>query len=88
MKELIKFIKANKLEFQEGRRNSDSVILSGYALYLGIEDVADVINAVETALKTYHPDYAEELERVFTYAEAHDYGSWWETDEAKKLYKY
>ena len=86
MKELIKFIKANKLKFQEGRRNSDSVILSGYALYLGIEDVEDIKTAIESTLKDYDSDYAKELEKVFSYAQDHNYESFWETDESKKLY--
>ena len=37
----------NSLEFIEGRRNSDSTILCGFALYLGVESVDELETAIE-----------------------------------------
>lgn len=88
MKEkLVKFIKDNNLKFTEGRRNSDCVIISGYALHLGVNDPNVIEKAIEFALDNTD-DYYEELCRVLDYAQDHNYQEFWKKEEAKKLYKY
>lgn len=87
MKKLIKkFIKDNKLTFKEGTRNSDSVILSGYSLSLQVRDSEIVKQAIDEILPNADANYKEELDRVFSYAKANNYGSWWNTANAEKQY--
>lgn len=86
---LEQFIKNNNLTFEEGKRNTDSVILSGYALYIGESDVVVLMDAIDNAAsETANIDYHEELERVFDYADANDYGAWWKKPGAKTMYKF
>lgn len=82
-----KFIKDNGLSFVEGCRNTDSVVLSGYCLYLGITDITVILNIINNICKTI-THFEDEFERVFKYAENHNYGNWWKTKEAKKAYKF
>ncbi len=85
---LEQFIKDNGLTFKKGNRNADSVVLSGYALHLGVSDVSEVKKAIDIALAGKDPDYSEELSRVFDYAVNNNYGKWWETSSAKSSYKF
>lgn len=85
---LISFIKNNGLTFGDGRRNSDFVTISGYALYLDIDDVGDVEEAIEEYLAvplTY--ESSQELYRVFEYADDNNYGAWWTNPSNTKGYK-
>jgi len=93
MKEQLKqFITDNNLKFTEGRRNTDSVILSGYALHIGVDEFVHILYAVEEALGEDIWGSTDELEneltRVFEYADCHNYGNWWKLEEAKKKYKF
>lgn len=90
MEEKLKqFIKDNNLEFTEGRRNFDSVVLSGYALYLDANS-EQLKNAIEIVLgeEIWDDNLEDELDRVFDYAKSNNYGKWWEKEEAKKMYKF
>lgn len=83
------FIKNNNLTFEEGQRNTDSVVLSGYALFIGETDWTVLVEAIdEVASETCDCDYHEELERVFDYAEANNYGNWWKNKKNTKAYKF
>lgn len=82
------FIKNNNLTFKEGTRNTDSVILSGYSLYLGIKTAKELEKVIDAALPDADCDYYEELDRVFSYASENNYGKWWETETAIKTYKF
>ncbi len=84
IKQLQKFIKDNGLQFTEGRRNSDLVVLCGYALYVEATD-EDVWDSIPEIGKT--PDVNSELDRVWSYAQTNNYGSWWETEANRKAYK-
>ena len=86
IEQLEKFIKENSLEFTEGRRNSDLVVLCGYGLYIGA-DLADVWNSIPLGIDTDYDELETELERVFEYAHAHNYGKWWENEANRKAYK-
>lgn len=84
---LKKFIKLNGLTFKEGVRNKDCVIISGYALYIGAS-YADVCGSIP--LKARTGELGIEIERIFKYAEANNYGAWWEVNEklARTMYKF
>ena len=81
------FIEANKLTFEIGRRNSDSVVLSGYALYIGIDNYEDLADILETLDITDY-DILTELEEVFSYADDKCYDEWWEHKKAHTMYKF
>ena len=71
------FIINNNLKFREGSRNTDSTILSGFALHNNINDTALIITIIKQVL----PDasnFEDEFQRVFSYAKVNDYGKWWE----------
>ena len=81
-----KFITDNKITFNEGERNSSTVVVIGYAQHLGLNEVqlkkelAKEIKA-DKFIKT-------EVERLFDYCKSNNYGAWWTTKEAKKQYKF
>ena len=80
---LEQFIKNNNLTFKVGRRNNDITIVCGYALHNNCseEDIIKAINSNDSIIK-------EEVKRVYDYAKKHDYGNFWETEEAQNLYKF
>ena len=86
---LIKFITANSLSFYEGNSslNSDCCVISGYALHLGVHDSEELMDAIDDSGITSDV-YHEELERVFKFAQANDYGAYWLTADAKLQYKF
>jgi hypothetical protein len=89
---IVKFIADNKLDLAIGAGsglNSACVILAGYALYLGIDDIDTLNEYVEESLEgptSY--DYDEEMNKVFQFAYENNYGAWWKTPQAKKMYKF
>lgn len=89
MNSIEKFIKENKLTFlgKGSGLNSDCCILSGFALYQGYKSSSAVISMIKDVFPR-SSDFEEEFKRVFTYAQKKDYGAYWKTDEAKKLYKF
>ena len=88
-KRLTKFIKDNKLSFigADSAVNSSCTIISGFADYLGISDWRDVATAISKA-EPEAVGYRTELKRVFEFAYHYNYGNFWKTDEAKKMYKF
>lgn len=85
MNKIQKFISDNSLNFigTGSGLNSNCTIISGYALHLDLsfEDLCDEL--AETPLSF---DATEELERVFNYAEANNYGAYWTSADAKERY--
>ena len=81
------FILNNGLTFKEGRRNSDTVILSGYALYLGFDKSSSKLSDyIDNVLE--HAEYTlAEFHNTFEYAKYCDYGNWWKKAENRKQYK-
>ena len=83
---LKEFIEKNKISFEEGSRNSSVTTLIGYALYKGVsqdqllEELEDEIN--EDGF------IEDEIMRLWEYCKYRNYGNWWETEEAKSLYKF
>lgn len=90
---LKKFVVDNGLQFTEGRRNSDCVVLAGFALFLDIDKSSDEILDIVAEIDSF-PDSVftaelnEEFERVLDYAEYNNYGDWWNRKAAKKQYKF
>jgi len=84
---LTTFIELNNLYFQEGSRNADSVIISGYALFIGVRSSYEISAVIDEIGDADH-GYEVELHRVFDYAEANDYGSWWGSTEAHDTYTF
>ena len=82
---LIKFIKANDLEFTDGRRNSDSVILAGYALHIEYTDASLIVEAIEEACT---PDYGfeDEFYQVYEFARFNNYAVYWNSAAAQSKY--
>lgn len=79
---LKEFIAHNELLFTEGRRNSDIVMLCGYALHLGVTK-----EVIKESLKPYSTEDAEvtvEFNKVYNYANYRNYGYWWKDAANKK----
>jgi hypothetical protein len=85
---LEQFIKNNNLTFAEGSRNTDAVVISGYALHIGVKNVSEIENVIEKSVSTRGWEYAVELQRVFDYAQYNNYGDWWTMEGAKTMYKF
>lgn len=86
-KESIKnFIKDNELLFTEGRRNSDSTILAGYALHIEVLTAAFVNEILNEVINDYN--YNSEFTKVFHFAKTHHYEVFWLSRDAKKQYKF
>ena len=69
---LIKFIKDNKIELNNvGSRNSNSTTISGFALYLEIDDYDDLVSILITNNIDYSDD---ELYFAFKVAKRLEYG--------------
>lgn len=81
-----KFIIDNGLDFEGtgSELNSVCCVISGYALFIGVVDVTELVKNV-TEIST---DSHDELFRVFEYANDNDYGDWWAHGEAKEQYKF
>lgn len=82
-----KFIKDNGLDFSgDGSElNSNCVILSGYMLYIGIEEEEEIEMALEDL--DISLEGTNELLRVFDYAKENNYGLWWKNKENRKKFK-
>ena len=87
LQQLQQFIKNNNLEFVEGRRNSDLVVLCGYALYINATDIEIWDSIPEDIEGADFSELETELFRVFSYAEKNNYGKWWENETNRNQYK-
>lgn len=87
MTKIEKFIVDNDLDFEstDSGLNANCVVLAGYALHLGIDDFeTELLPEVEGL----NNDALLELERVFNYARVNNYGAWWESPMAKRMYTF
>jgi hypothetical protein len=81
-----KFIEENNLEFKEGTRNADCVVILGYSQHLGLKQ-ADL----KTALTKYievDSFIGEEIERLWDYCKNKNYKDFWTKAVAKEQYKF
>lgn len=93
MNKIQKFIKNNKLDFADSGSslNGNCVILAGYALYLFDDD--NDFNKLQRKIekngfhKLSHTAVVE-LERVFDYTYENNYAEYWNTPEARIMYKF
>lgn len=89
MTKIERFIEDNNIDFSGTGSdfNSSCCIVCGYGCYLGLtfEDFKDQIENLVDNLST---DNILELERVWDYAEYHDYAHYWNTKEAKNTYSF
>lgn len=83
------FIKNNRLDFEGigSDINSDYVIISGYALYIGVKTSSEIIKIIGDTLPSNNA-HLRELSKVFTFARKNDYGDWWNYTEAESLYEF
>lgn len=84
IKQLEKFIKDNKLEFNGGSGGDSNILaLTGYACHIEatLEDCHKAVNTKDTTIN-------DEIERVYNYAFIHNYKKFWVTEDAKKQYKF
>ena len=93
MKEtLVKFITDNELNFNSSGSglNGAYTVLCGYADHLGASKKAVKEAVVSSAgLGTYFPsDHQTELNKVYSFASTYNYGKYWASDEAKRMYKF
>lgn len=89
MNKIQQFIKDNGLEFTGtgSGLNSDCVILAGFADYYEVGSYSDLLTFIqEDDLYELSCEASDELERVFRFAYGANYGDFWHTDEAKKMY--
>ena len=93
MNKIQQFIVDNNLditdiEYGDSGGNSLACILSGYALYLGMEE-RDLLDAITEIFEEDDNTWdSGELERVFSYAKSKNYGDWWKKPEAHNMYKF
>lgn len=89
-KEILEFVKSNNIVLTETQSslNSQCCILAGFSLYNDIENSDDVIEILKEEYKELNSEFITEFERVFEYAKAHNYGDFWTSDAAKKMYVY
>ncbi len=80
------FIDKNKIEFNEGQRNSSTVVIIGYAQHLGLSE-AQLKKELAKEIKA-DKFIKEEIERLFDYCSSNKYGDWWKSKEAKSQYKF
>ena len=82
---IVKFIEENDLDLldEASGLNSSCTTLAGFILYVGYKSInakiADILPSTEAEA---------ELVRVFEYAKNNSYGYYWETAEARKMYKF
>ncbi len=87
MTKIEQFIVDNDLDFEstDSGLNANCVVLAGYALHLGLEDFeTELLPEVED----FNNDALIELERVHDYAAVNNYGAWWTSPMAKRMYKF
>ena len=89
MKEILKFVKDNSLDFDlEGSAlNGNCVALACFACYMDKDDSQEIIDAIKEVNPTSDA-FDAEFKRVFDYANTNDYGAWWRLPQAQKLYKF
>ncbi len=88
--DLINFIIENNLNFNGSGSglNGMCVVISGYALHLGVKDNGVIEEAINEVFPKAEGNYEKELERVFAYAEYNSYGKYWKTEDAKLMYTF
>lgn len=89
MKVIEKFIKENALSFAGSGSilNGNCTILAGFADFNNIDSGEKLCNIVKKILPK-ESGYESELKRVFDFAYTYNYGNYWKTAEARKMYRF
>jgi len=88
--QLQKFVEDNGLDFKDSGSglNSVCIILAGYADHIGafLTEVKDVFSDISK-----YPNQVElhkEIENTYKTASRLNYGKWWTSEDAKKMYTF
>ena len=86
MNKIKQFILDNGLDFScsESELNSNCTIISGYALFIGITTIKELLLEMDEL----DVSATNELYRVFEFANKNNYGMWWNRSEAASRYKF
>jgi hypothetical protein len=79
------FIENNNLTFEQGLRNTQSTIIIGYALYIGIKDCYTLYHHIKSE---FDFDFMEEFEKIFFYARRSHYEKYWDLPSTHDKYVY
>jgi len=86
------FVINNKLNFTRSGSdlNGNCVILAGYACYLGLDwnEFTNLVIEFDPNDEVFPCYIWNDMEKVFEYAYNHDYGKWWNSPDAKKMYTF
>lgn len=92
IEKVVTFIKNNSLLFGGAGSglNSDCTVISGYALYIGINDPNELLKGIRKGLdRNRLTDVVNtELRRVFNFAKDYNYGNWWNTPRAQSEWRF
>jgi len=80
------FIKTNNLSFEEGQRNSNLVVVTGYTQFADLNK-DDLEKALSKEIKK-DKFIQEEIDRLWSYCKTNNYYAWWKTKEAHKAWKF
>ena len=92
MRKILKqFIVDNELTFTKGRRNSDCIIICGFALWLSEfkkfkESPKEEIRFILKTKFKKDPVLEDEFISTFEYADINDYSLWWENPLNREQY--
>ena len=84
IEKLKQFIKENNLEFNSGSGGDVNILaLCGYACYIEADgyDCFEATNSKDLELEL-------EINRVYLYASKNNYAKWWNSETAKKQWKF
>lgn len=81
--QLKNFIEDNNIELIEGQRNYFITVLCGFTQYINEskEKLIEVCNTSDS-------DIILEIDRVWNYTFNNNYREWWESAEAKEIWKF
>lgn len=88
IEKLKKFITENNLEFNSGSGGDVNILaLCGYACYIEASE-EEIIQVVDSNYDDTDDEINNEIKRVFDYASTHNYAKWWNSETAKKQWKF
>jgi hypothetical protein len=89
---LVKFMNDNEINFEVlvgSELNGPCTVISGYADYIDAtkHDVKAAIKE-KTGVKRLNTALIGELNKVYAFASTYNYGRWWHSEEASRIYKF
>ena len=80
------FINENSITFEQGERNTNCVVLVGYAQHKGLTEL-QLIEELKEEIKD-DSFIEDEVKRLWNYCENKNYSKFWESEEAKMQYTF